>query len=60
MSKYYEENILFLRCWGSNPGLCILANSLLPRHILSSKMKGNLDKGSMNKIAKLATETGSL
>lgn len=60
MSKYYEENILFLWCWGSNPGLCILANSLLPRHIPNSEMNGNLDKGSMNKIAKLATETGSL
>lgn len=39
----------------SNPGLHILANSLLPRHIPSSETKGNLDKSSMNEIAKLAT-----
>lgn len=60
MSKYYEENILLLWCWGLNLVLCILANSLLPRHIPSSETKDNLNKGSMNEIAKLATETGSL
>lgn len=60
MRKYYEENILFLWCWGSNPGLCILANSLYPDTYPSSETKGDLDKGSMNEIAKLATETGRL